>query len=256
MLARRPPSMPPDPTDACPDCNRPRDTCVCDRTEPLASDHGVLVLQHPREQDVELGSATLVTQSLRGAKRVVGLSWRSLAEAWGASATPSRWAVVFPRSQLAREVAAPSRAPSAGRDPGLYELLGPRGEPIDARRIEGLVVLDGSWSQAKTLWWRNPWLLKLARLTLRPREPSIYGTLRPEPRRDYVSTLEAVGAALTAVGEDPSLEAALRRVFRTLVQRARDARQRRGESPDRARRRPGRARRLKQRRRARAARRR
>jgi DTW domain-containing protein len=86
----------------------------------------------------------------------------------------------------------------------------------------GIVVLDGTWSKAKTLWWRNVWLLKLC-LTLAPKEPSIYGKLRLEPRKEFVSTLESVGAALTLCGESKDIEADLKRTFRTLVQRVRDA---------------------------------
>jgi hypothetical protein len=89
--------------------------------------------------------------------------------------------------------------------------------------LEGIVVLDGTWSKAKTLWWRNPWLTKLNRLTLKPAKPSIYGSLRAEPKREFVSTLESVAAALTLCGESPEIEVGLSRVFRTLVQRVRDA---------------------------------
>ena len=85
------------------------------------------------------------------------------------------------------------------------------------------MVLDGTWSKAKTLWWRNPWLTKLNRMTLKPKKPSIYGRLRAEPSREYVSTLESVAAALTLCGEPPEIEVGLSRVFRTLVQRVRDA---------------------------------
>ena len=84
-------------------------------------------------------------------------------------------------------------------------------------------VLDGTWSKAKTLWWRNPWLNKQNRMSLKPARPSIYGRLRAEPRTDYVSTLESVAAALTLCGEDKEIEVGLLRVFRTLVQRVRDA---------------------------------
>ena len=41
--------------------------------------------------------------------------------------------------------------------------------------LEGVVLLDGSWSEAKTLWWRNPWLLRLRRLVLNPRHRSRFG---------------------------------------------------------------------------------
>jgi len=50
--------------------------------------------------------------------------------------------------------------------------------------LEGIVLLDGTWSQAKALWWRNAWMLKCQRVILGPAHPSRYGKLRREPRRD------------------------------------------------------------------------
>ena len=97
------------------------------------------------------------------------------------------------------------------------------GKALDPSSLAGVVVLDGTWSKAKTLWWRNPWLNKLNRLNLSPSQPSIYGRLRLEPRREFVSTLESVAQALTLCGEPPEIEANLKRTFRTLVQRVRDA---------------------------------
>jgi DTW domain-containing protein YfiP len=98
-----------------------------------------------------------------------------------------------------------------------------RGNPVEPTLLEGLIVLDGTWSKAKSLWWRNPWLNKLNRMNIEPTQPSIYGRLRAEPRREFVSTLESVAAALTACGESPDIEKGLSRVFRTLMQRVRDA---------------------------------
>ncbi|MEM6796779.1 MAG: DTW domain-containing protein, partial [Acidobacteriota bacterium] len=112
---------------------------------------------------------------------------------------------------------APSVPPGAG-------LLYPGGQELRPEHdLSALVVIDGTWPQAKSLWWRNPWLRRLPRMTLDLREPSIYGRLRPEPSRRHVSTLEAAAAALTACGESAEVETALRRIFRTLVQRCRDA---------------------------------
>jgi DTW domain-containing protein YfiP len=167
----------------------------------------VLLLQHPQEHDAILGSAQIVTASLPKAKLVVGLSWRNFAHALGEDgAEARRWAVLFPdRESQGETIEARSGAPLSPAD------------------IDGIVVLDGTWSKAKTLWWRNPWLTKLNRLTLKPAKPSIYGSLRAEPRREYVSTLESVAGALTLLGEDPAIEVALQRVFRTMVQRVRDA---------------------------------
>jgi hypothetical protein len=149
-----------------------------------------------------------LTASLPQAKLAIGLSWRNLGAALQQPDVDiGRWAVLFPdRGALESQVRARS------------------GEPLDPHQLEGIVALDGTWSKAKTLWWRNPWLTKLNRMSLKPSRPSIYGRLRAEPRRDYVSTLESVAEALTLCGEPPEVQAALERTFRTLVQRVRDAR--------------------------------
>ncbi len=192
----------------CETCHRPRVACVCDRITTYDTRLRVLVLQHPQEKDATLGSAQILLASLPKAKLVVGLSWRNLAHALDEEgADPKRWAVLFP----ARE------SPDG-------EVKTRAGGPLDPEALDGIVVLDGTWSKAKTLWWRNAWLTKLHRVTIAPKQPSIYGSLRAEPRREYVSTLESVAAALTLCGERPEIEAGLQRVFRTLVQRVRDAR--------------------------------
>lgn len=190
----------------CKTCHRPAVACVCDRIVSHATVRRVLILQHPQERDAVLGSAQILEASLPQAKIVIGLSWPNFAKALGEEgADASRWAVLFPDKE------------SEGN-----EVTG-RGPTLAPSGLEGIVVLDGTWSKAKTLWWRNPWLNKLKRLTLKPKQPSIYGHLRAEPRREYVSTLESVAAALTLCGEPPEIEASLLRTFRTLVQRVRDA---------------------------------
>lgn len=191
----------------CETCKRPQVACVCDRIVAYETQRRVVILQHPQEQDAILGSAQILMASLPKAQIVVGLSWRNLAHALGEEGVDAkRWAVLFPdREALGDQVTTR------------------RGNVLEASDIDGIVVLDGTWSKAKTLWWRNPWLTKLNRITLSPKQPSIYGKLRIEPRREFVSTLESVTAALTLLGEDAEIEAGLARVFRTMVQRVRDA---------------------------------
>ncbi len=194
----------------CPTCHKPTWACVCDRVQPLAVGTRVVILQHPQEDDVVLGTARIVTSALSSARIVVGLSWPSLEAALGEEVDRSKWASVWAH-KLPPELEHATGATVMDR----------HGAPT-RERPEGIVLLDGTWSEAKTLWWRNPWLLKLGRIALRPAQPSIYGKLRREPRREHVSTLEAVGAALTGLGESPSVEAELGRLMRTMVQRARD----------------------------------
>ena len=193
--------------DDCETCHRPQGACVCDRIVSYATKRRVLILQHSQEQDALLGSAQILAASLPKAKIVVGLSWRNLAHALGEEGVDTtRWAVLFPDRE-----APPNRVRARN------------GTLIDPKRLQGIIALDGTWSKAKTLWCRNPWLNKLSRLNLDPKAPSIYGRLRAEPRRELVSTLESVTAALTLCGESPEIEAGLARVLRTLVQRVRDA---------------------------------
>lgn len=195
------------PEETCAVCRRPKVACVCDRVVSFSTRLRVLILQHPQEQDAILGSAQILEACLPNAKIVVGLSWPNLAAALGEeSVDPKRWAALFPDRE----------APGEG-------VTTRRGAELDPTALDGIVVLDGTWSKAKTLWWRNPWLVKLPRMTLKPSKPSIYGRLRAEPRNDFVSTLESVAAALTLAGEPKEIEVGLERIFRTLVQRVRDA---------------------------------
>ncbi|MEQ1565932.1 MAG: tRNA-uridine aminocarboxypropyltransferase [Myxococcota bacterium] len=195
----------------CPTCRKPTEVCVCDRVAPRVTGLSVVVLQHPQEQDRILGTVPLLEAAI-GARRAVGLSWPNLRAALtGAGVEPDgdgSWAVIWP-SQLPRELTPP-------------ELAAPVVRVGSDRPLRGLVALDGTWSQAKALWWRNPWLVKLDRIVLHPSQPSIYGRLRREPRAQFVSTLEAVAEALVGSGEAPEVREDLRRLMRTMTQRARD----------------------------------
>ena len=164
----------------------------------------VLVLQHPQEGREPRATAATAVGVLRHARLVAGLSWPNLARALGRRAEPRRWAVLHLGS---------ARPAAFGRESEIL-LLGRGGEPVaDPRPIlaglEGIVLLDGSWSEAKTLWWRNPWLLKLHRLVLNPPHPALLGKLRREPRREALSTLEAAALALRHLEAGPDAADAL-----------------------------------------------
>jgi len=85
-----------------------------------------------------------------------------------------------------------------------------------------VVLLDGSWSQAKALWWRNPWMLKCQRVILGPDHPSAYGVLRREPRRDGLSTMEAAAMLMAELENRPEIEATLRATFGRMLARFRE----------------------------------
>ena len=85
------------------------------------------------------------------------------------------------------------------------------------------MLLDGTWSQAKALWWRNAWMLKCQRVVLGPAHPSRYGKLRREPRSDGLSTIEAAAMLLSSLEKRPDIAEALHSSFERMLARYRQA---------------------------------
>lgn len=173
-------------------------------TGPVDNRIFVLVLQHPQERREALSTAPLIAATLRHARLAIGLSWPGLQRLVGDAAEPRRWAVLH--LGAARENGDSKRRELA--------LLDRRGEPLAEpgailAGLKGIVLLDGTWSQAKTLWWRNPWLLKLHRIVLDPPRPARLGRLRREPRRDALSTIEAAALVLRHLEAGPTAADAL-----------------------------------------------
>jgi DTW domain-containing protein YfiP len=183
---------------------------------PITNRIAVLILQHPQEQDKTLGTAQLTAASLTNATFRIGLSWASLAKALGRPADPKRWAILHLGSAKAATF-------PKGRE---IVALDRKGEPLPEQDaalsgIDGIVLFDGTWSQAKTLWWRNPWVLKAKRLALNPKRPSLYGKLRREPRREGLSTIVATALALSRIEKRPEIETGLTEIFRAMLEQYR-----------------------------------
>lgn len=198
----------------------------------------VLVLRHPREKSAELASVPVLEESLARITVRTGLSWPNLTKAVGQIADASRepgrpaerqrsdtrrqggpdpkcWAVLFLGSLKGPALDEIKKAPR-----GTVLIATRNGELLSAEEadLKGIIVLDGNWSQAKALWWRNAWLLKLHRLLLKPAQPSQYGKLRREPRRECLSTLESVAEALEHIEKNPSAAEELRTRFKAMLE--------------------------------------
>ncbi|HWI27326.1 MAG TPA: tRNA-uridine aminocarboxypropyltransferase [Stellaceae bacterium] len=204
---------------ACPRCGKPAALCVCAGIAPIDTRVELVILQHPQEQDVALGTARLTALHLKRATLKIGLSWPSLAKLFGRSVDPRRWAVLYLGSARPAELA-------PGRDIVLLDrkgaALGDQQAALD--EIEGIILLDGSWSQAKALWWRNAWMLKCRRVVLGPHRPSRYGKLRREPRRESLATIEAAALLVSRLEGKPEIERALLSSFEALLARYRASR--------------------------------
>jgi len=203
----------------CPRCLKPLALCICDSITPIETRVSLLILQHPQEQDRALGTARLTALHFKDAVVRIGLSWPSLSKALGRPVhDPSRWAVLYLGSAKVADLGTKSDIVAINR----------KGEVEDHQRailsdIEGIVLLDGTWSQAKALWWRNAWMLKCQRVILGPARRSRYGQLRREPRRDGLSTIEAAAMLLASLEKRPDIAETLHASFERMLARYREA---------------------------------
>src|SRR6202048_3056031 len=203
----------------CPRCHKPLPLCICDSITPIENKVSLLILQHPQEQDRALGTARLTALLFADAVLKIGLSWPSLSKALGRPVhDPSRWAVLYLGSAKVSELETDRDIVAINRkgevEPNQRAILGD---------IEGIVLLDGTWSQAKALWWRNAWMLKCQRVILGPERPSRYGKLRKEPRRDGLSTIEAAAMLLGSLERRPDIAETLHGSFERMLARYRRA---------------------------------
>lgn len=167
--------------------------CWCRYATRVETPHRVVVLQHPREARRALGSARVLQRILANVVVRVGIDF---------TADPE---VVLTRT-----------------DPtSLQILLFPKGgaaplDPANETSRLTIFVLDGTWSQARSLLAANAWLGALPYLRLSPTGGSAY-VLRRQPFPEGLCTLEAVGEALTAIVGDDSIRTQMVRPLRALV---------------------------------------
>lgn len=175
----------------CLRCWRPKALCLCATVPTIPTRTRIEILQHPQERTHPFGTARLVAMALPNAR---------LHTVFGGL-----------RGDLHHPLALPDDAAVLFPHPAAADLA----ELAPAARPSTLVVLDGTWAHAKRLYRLNPWLAGLRHVRLHP-EPSRY-RIRREPQADYVSTLEAVVAALRLLEPDLVGLDALLRTFDGMV---------------------------------------
>lgn len=198
MPQRRPSSAPPQlqapqgGRETCYGCFKPRFLCLCGRVRSVANRTRITILQHPRERFHAIGTARIARLGLANSELLLPRAVAPRSLRIPVDLTPGS-ALLFP-GDSARELA---------------DL-----EP--AELPQGLVVLDGTWSQARKLLRENPSLGDLPRVKLSPALPSRY-RIRKEPRRNYVSTVEAIVQALVLIEpETPGLDGLIG-LFETMI---------------------------------------
>jgi DTW domain-containing protein YfiP len=159
----------------------------------MKTDTRVVILQHPRERSVPIGTARLAELGLPNSERHVGVDFEHSGELARALSNPAAPPILlFP-------------GPGAG---DLSELAS--SAPVT------LVVIDGTWSQAEKILKTNPALARLPRYAVRPSAPSRY-RIRKAPSPHCISTIEAIVAALQTLEGPRYLASATLAPFEALV---------------------------------------
>jgi DTW domain-containing protein YfiP len=159
------------PRIVCYRCHKPQVTCICSGLPRVSNRTPVLVLQHPRERLHPVGTARFARLGLSNAR--VEIAWDAgRLDTQAPSWLPEGTALLYPAADA--------------RD--LRELA-------PAERPRALLVLDGTWHTARTLYRDKRWLRALPHVRFMPAAPGRY-RLRREPELDYVSTIEAIVEAL------------------------------------------------------------
>jgi DTW domain-containing protein YfiP len=180
----------------CARCRRPESVCYCQHLVSLPTRTRVLLLQHPRERHVAIGTARLAHLCLPGSELRVGVDFDDDAQVRAALAGGGPTYLLFPGPQAV--------------DLAEAKLTGQLAGPIT------LVVVDGTWWQARKLLKRNATLAALPQIRFTPRAPSNY-RIRREPADHCVATVEALAQVLGALEGDPDRFAALLRPFEAMI---------------------------------------
>lgn len=151
------------------------------------------MLQHPREHGKAVNTARIAALALPQSTLHVGIDFSTSREVASAISDPAHPAVLL----------------YPGADATDMQRVPPKG-PVT------LVVIDGTWHQARALIRKNPQIAALPRYAFTPAAPSEY-RIRKEPSAECVSTIEALMNALTFLEGDATRFASLMAPFRAMV---------------------------------------
>lgn len=157
------------PRERCYGCFRPKPDCLCSIIPSIDNKTEVLILQHMRERFHPFNTARIVQRALKN----------------------SRLLVDHTKNLAAAPLPLKPRAGLLYPGPGATLLTDLPAEHFPPQ----LVIVDGTWHQAKTFVRDIPALHELPRYRLDPEFPSTY-RIRREPSTSALSTLEATVAAL------------------------------------------------------------
>lgn len=169
----------------CPDCLRPKITCICHLVSTVNTDIEVLILQHPLEISETKGTARLLHLSLPNSKLLTGELFEDAT--WISVNNTILLYPVTPEDHSLGINAPPELSAS-----WLNQLHHIR-----------LIIIDGTWRKSRKILCKNPYLQTLPRLILDDLPAGQY-TIRKARKAHQLSTMEAASAALAQMEGNPA----------------------------------------------------
>uniref|UniRef100_T1JFS3 tRNA-uridine aminocarboxypropyltransferase n=1 Tax=Strigamia maritima TaxID=126957 RepID=T1JFS3_STRMM len=190
------PADPPIKRDICLRCCRPVSVCWCFYLpdEPVVTRSTVIILQHPSEEKRCLRTAPILLAALaRGKCHIVH----------GRKFTTSKSALLENVLTCRHSL-----------------LLFPGPDAVDVADVPrnctyNLILLDGTWAQARSIYHTNPSLQRLRQVKLCHAGVSEY-VIRTQPDDNCLSTVESAALALAYLENDPSIRDTLLRPLQAL----------------------------------------
>lgn len=181
------------PRALCENCGRPPVVCWCAHAVTLRTRTRVVILQHPRERHVAIGTIAIAARCLPDALVARDVTFDPARLDALLHGDPARPPVLLFPTDDARDL---------------------RADPFD--HDVTLVLLDGTWALAAKLLARNPALQALPRVRFTPSQPSRY-RIRREPAAHCVASIEALSEALGVLERDPARYEALLPPFVAMI---------------------------------------
>ncbi|XP_036346205.1 tRNA-uridine aminocarboxypropyltransferase 2-like [Rhagoletis pomonella] len=199
---------PPDRRDKCEKCKRPAVVCWCPSlpNPPLDIKSAIVILQHPAEEKRSLRTALMLQLGVTPGKCVVYKGKR------------------FPSPKNQAELEPILNSPNSlllypSKDSVPIEcVMAQINTDQDERNEEQpftLVLIDGTWPQAKAIYASSPMLHGMRQVKLIAAGNSDY-IIRTQPTEGCLSTLETAAQALSVLEQRPELRQLLVRPLHTL----------------------------------------
>ena len=175
----------------CQDCYRPCEVCWCHYlpSPPITCNTKVIVLQHPRESRRAIRTCRMLELGLSPGSCLVfeGTSFSCENSLVSSLINQSNTFLLYP-----------------GKGAICLDNLCHMKDRQESSSAITLVLLDGTWREAKSILRNSPLLQTLPKVTLKAGEPSEY-VVRSQPALGGLSTLEAAARAIEVLEQQQGL---------------------------------------------------